>query len=93
MSISLVFSGGKPCCNKKASKSTVSCKFNQAKIEKFQDSTEKLTSEVSEGALTSFKCNTAACSQCAKNVSNKPWWKFWAKKPNKNCPCTQTSTG
>ena len=37
MSLSLAFSGGKPCCNKQASKNTVSCKFNHVAKGKNKD--------------------------------------------------------
>ena len=33
MSVTLIFSQGKPCCKNKAGKGKVSCKFNKANIE------------------------------------------------------------
>ena len=89
MSISLVFSERKPCCTKKAKKNAVSCKFNHVIIETDKDILGELTTEDSESSLKTFKCNTASGSKCAKSCTKKPWWKFWAKKFSKNCPCKQ----
>ena len=90
MSISLVFPIGKSCCKKKAGKNPVSCKFNQANIAGDKDATGKLTEKVvidSDQKLS--QCCNATVNQCA-NATNKPWWKFWAKKSN--CPCRQADT-
>ena len=92
MSISLAFSGGKPCCNKKAGKNTVSCKFNQAKIANDTGDTDKLTAkEAIDGNQRLSKCCFDTGNQCAKGT-NKPWWKFWVKKSSQNCPCKQTTS-
>ena len=88
MSISLAFSGGKPCCNKKAGANKVSCKFNRTDIGINKDVAGELTTEIIEGEQTSFQCN----SICANSCSKAPWWKFWAKKSTKNCPCKQANT-
>ena len=95
MSISLAFSQGKPCCNKKAGKNVVSCKFNHVTLGTDKDILGELTTGDSEGSSKSYKCNAAYFSKWAKCDANKPWWKFWAKKSN--CPCrqadaTETST-
>ena len=89
MSMSLAFSGGKPCCNKKAGKNAVACKFNHAAIGAEKDTADKLTAKTADGDQKSVTCNRARGSQCAKSCANKPWWKFWAKKSTKNCPCKQ----
>ena len=89
MSISLAFSGGKPCCNKKASKNSVACKCNQAAIGVEKDAAGNLTAKTAGGDQKSVTCNRARGSQCAKNCAKKPWWKFWAKNSTKSCPCRQ----
>ena len=89
MTISLSFSGGKPCCNKKAPKNAISCKYNHAAVEKDKDIFGELTDLDSEGSLKAHKCNTANRSNCAKSCSKKPWWKFWSKESIKNCTCKQ----
>ena len=88
MSISLAFSGGKPCCNKKAGKNVVSCKFNHTALGTDKDISGKLTTENSEGSPKACKCAIANGSKCAK----KPWWKFWVKNSTKNCACNQAVT-
>ena len=45
MSISLAFSGGKPCCKKKAGKNAVSCKFNHVAVESEKDISGTVTIE------------------------------------------------
>ena len=87
MSISLAFSLGKPCCNKKAGKNTVSCKFNHDASETEKDIFGKLQAENAESSSKAYKCNSADGSKCAKSGAKKPWWKFWAKKSTKSCPC------
>ena len=97
MSLTLVFSQGKPCCKNKSGKGKVSCKFNQAKIGAKGDGF------VADGGIqqisnTGVQCpNKSGCTgcKCAKNVTtnstdqkcdscaNAKWWKFWAKE--KNC--------
>jgi len=90
MSISLVFPGGKPCCNKKSGKNVVACKFNQAAIGENKDIPVGLTMENEGGDPKSYKCSTDSENQCAKKTK-KTWWKFWAKS-NINCPCKQASS-
>ena len=89
MSISLAFSGGKPCCNKKKNKNTVSCKFNHSEIKIDQDISRELTDEGLTGLPKVQKCKSSDGSKCTSNTK-KPWWKFWKKKSSKNCPCKQT---
>ena len=89
MSISLAFSAGKPCCNKKAGKKVVSCKFNHTAVKADQDISGELTTLGSDDFPKAYKCNTADGSKCAKSCTKKTWWKFWAKKSPKNCPCKQ----
>ena len=90
MSISLAFSEGKPCCNKKAGKNIVSCKFNHADIGENKNISEKITDKDTEGNLNAQKCNIADVCNCAKSTI-KPWWKFWSKKSTNNCPCKQAN--
>lgn len=94
ISIALAFSASKPCCNKKASKSKTSCKFNQAAIEDNKDFKKELASDSINDEQQSFKCNTAnknsqcSISQCSISET-RPWWKFWGKKSTLICPCKQ----
>ena len=87
--MSLAFSGGKPCCNKKAGKNAVACKFNHAAIGAEKDTADKLTAKTADGDQKSVTCKRARGSQCANSCANKPWWKFWVKKSTKNCSCRQ----
>ena len=85
----MAFSQGKPCCNKKAGKKTVSCKFNHVVTDKDKEISSELTPEGSQvSSKITYKCNTADGSLCAKSYTKKPWWKFWAKKSIQNCPCS-----
>ena len=77
MSISLAFSLGKPCCNKKAGKNAVSCKFNHAAIGADKDVAEELTAETADWEQKSLKCNRTSGSKCSTSCAKKPWWKFW----------------
>ena len=90
MSITLSFSGGKPCCNKKATKNPVACKFNQAAIGEDKNPVEGLTADAKNGDQKSYKCNISAGNQCAKSTK-KSWWKFWTKESSENCPCKQVA--
>ena len=94
ISFTLAFSQGKPCCKNKSGKGTVSCKFNQAKID-----AQGKGDVVNEGSLvtsnTGVQCPNSVltnssdkkkCGSCA-NVNVK-WWQFWAKK--KNCCNTKS---
>ena len=90
MSISLAFSLGKPCCNKKAGKNAISCKFNYASIKADKDVLENLSIESSENTAyqKSTSCKNKSGLQCT-NSMKKPWWKFWATKSNQGCPCAK----
>ena len=90
MSVTLVFSQGKPCCKNKTGKGKVSCKFNQANIDVKNDNgviTDKGTQTTENASvqcpnnanINSAVANPLKCSGC----KSAPWWKFWAK--NKNC--------
>ena len=103
MSLTLVFSQGKPCCKNKSGKGKISCKFNQAKIDSkdagaVTDGGIQVTSNI--GLQCPHKSGCAGCN-CSKNVmtnstdqkkcascANTKWWKFWAKK--KNCCSTKS---
>ena len=89
MSISMAFSLGKPCCNKKAGKNAVSCKFNHVAIGADKDVAEELTEKTADWDQKSLQYNRANGSKCSTSCANKPWWKFWAKKSQNNCPCKQ----
>ena len=92
MSISLAFSGGKLCCNKKTGKNTVSCKFNHAAIEADKDVAGELKEETADWDQKALQSNKANVGKCATSCAKAPWWKFWAKKSQKNCPCKQANT-
>ncbi len=100
MSLTLVFSQGKPCCKNKSGKGKVSCKFNQANVDTKNDGTvidgdSQLTHNCGvqcsnkSGCTCSKSVTTNATEQkkCA-SCTNVKWWKFWAKK--KNCCNTKT---
>ena len=89
MSISLAFSGGKPCCNKKAAKNAVACKFNQAAIGTGKATAGELIAETTDGDQKSYKCNIDTGNQCSKGTK-KSWWKFWVKKSSNSCHCIKT---
>ena len=95
MSLTLVFSQGKPCCKNKSGKGKVSCKFNRAKINVNKDgittadvvqTTEKAVVQCpNKPGCTGCKClknvttNATNQKKCA-SCANAKWWKFWAKK-------------
>ena len=88
MSFTLVFSQGKPCCKNKSGKGTVSCKFNQAKIDAQGNGdvvnegslvTNNTGVQCPNSVLTNSSSNQKKCGSC----TNVKWWQFWAKK--KNC--------
>ena len=103
MSLTLVFSQGKPCCKNKSGKGKVSCKFNRAKIDVNKDgiTTDDVVQTTEKAGV---QCpNKSGCTgcKCSKNVTtnsadqkkcdscaNSKWWKFWEKK--KNCCNTKT---
>ena len=83
MSLTLVFSQGKPCCKNKSGKGKVACKFNQANIDVNKDGTviEDGTQIVAAGVQCPLSAQNSSinknnCTNCAKS----PWWKFWEKK-------------
>ena len=95
ISMSVAFSANKKCCNKKAGKNPIACKFNQANIEENKSFKKELSPEFLDENQATYKCNaTNKCNaangknQCSMD-SKKPWWKFWAKKSINNCPCKQ----
>jgi len=86
MSLTLVFSQGKPCCKNKTGKEKVSCRFNQANIEVKNDAvvTDKRTDTTGNAGVQYPRANTNSINQKKYGCcANAPWWKFWAKK--KNC--------
>ena len=103
MSLTLVFSQGKPCYKNKSGKGKVSCKFNRAKIDVNKDGIT-IDDAVKTTETAGVQCpNKPGCTgcKCSKNVTtnaadqkkcascaNAKWWKFWAKK--KNCCNTKT---
>ena len=83
MSLTLVFSQGKPCCKNKGGKGKVACKFNQANIDANNDI--KISENGTQVANIAVQCplNTQNTSSNKKNCSNRanaPWWKFWEKR-------------
>ena len=87
MSLTLVFSQGKPCCKNKAGKGKVTCKFNQANVEANNDGTVTETG-VQVKTTAGVQCplsaqNISFNKKNCTNCSNAPWWKFWSKK--KSC--------
>ena len=89
MSVTLVFSQGKPCCKNKA-KGKVSCKLNEANIEANK---EFNVADKIQSSNTSTPCkldakNTSIDKKSCSNCTKAPWWKIWAKKKG----CCNTST-
>ena len=87
VSLSLVFAGSKPCCNKNASKSAVTCKLNQVNISETKTIMDNLILDNSNINDKAFKCNSVENNPCNGNAKKNPWWKFWAKNTDKRCPC------
>ena len=90
MSITLIFTQGKPCCKNKEGKGKVACKYNKANIEANKEI--NVANEI-QLTNTSPRCKLDAkntsidkkgCSNCAK----APWWKIWEKKKG----CCNAST-
>ena len=90
MSVTLLFSQGKPCCKSKAGKGKVSCKLNKTNIEANKEI--NVANEI-QLTNTSPQCTLDAkntlidktgCSNCTK----APWWKIWGKKKG----CCNSST-
>ena len=87
VSVSLVFSQGKPCCKNKAGKAKVSCKLNTANISTEKDGAlldgqiETLDGSVKKcSSSNSASFDSANCNGCKKTS----WWKFWAKSERFN---------
>ena len=102
MSLTLVFSQGKPCCKNKSGKSKVSCKFNQAQIGAKVDDIVA-DDGIQQISNTGVQCpNKPGCTGCTcskvlstsndqkkcDSCANTKWWKFWVKK--KNCCSTKS---
>ena len=100
MSLTLVFSQGKPCCKNKSGKGKVSCKFNRAQIDGNKDGITT-ADEIQTTEKAGVQCPNKPGCICSKSVSakttnqkkcdscaNVKWWKFWAKKNN----CCNTKT-
>ena len=92
---SLAFSAKKPCCSKKAGENQLSCKTSQTNIENNKGIKQSFNSEIVNDNNNTIKCNKAnKCNnikvenQCLTD-SKKPWWMFWKKQSNANCPCKQ----
>ena len=102
ISISLVFSQGKPCCKNKSGKGKHSCKINPAQID-----TKSNSNEITDGSLVvknaGLQCKSkAGCKGCKCSKSTLPaanqkkcdsctnvkWWQFWVKK--KGCCSTKS---
>ena len=91
MSLTLVFSQGKPCCKNKSGKGKLACKFNQANIDLNKDGT--VAEDGIQTTAAGIQCplsaqNTSIDKKNCTNCSNSPWWKFWEKK--KGC-CNKNS--
>ena len=87
MSLTLVYSQGKPCCKNKAGKGKVSCKFSQANVDANNGGTvTEAGSQIRTTDVVQCPLGTQNISIAKKNCtncSNSPWWKFWEKK--KSC--------
>ena len=94
MSLTFVFSQGKPCCKNKVCKGKVSCKVNQANIDvkgdgSINDDGSQATSNISVQSPNNATTNSSFQKKCG-SCGNSPWWKFWVKKSIKDCPCKLT---
>ncbi len=86
ISVSLVFTQGKPCCKNKSGKGKVACKFNLTDIGAKEDiliSNEETINAEKSGEKGAYSTDvsssfTKKCSGC----KTSPWWKFWSKKNN-----------
>ena len=90
MSITLVFTQGKPCCKNKEGKGKVSCKLNKANIEANKEI--NVANEI-QSSNTSTPCkldakNTSIDKKSCSNCTKAPWWKIWEIKKG----CCNTST-
>ena len=86
ISITLIFTQGKPCCKNKEAKGKVSCKFNKANKEINVADEIQLTNTSPRCTLNSK--NTSIDKKGCSNCTPAPWWKFWEKKKE----CCNTST-
>ena len=89
MSVTLIFSQGKPCCKNKAGKGKVSCKLNKTNIEVNKEINVAYEIQ-SSNTSTSFKLdakNTSIDKKGCSNCTKAPWWKIWEKKKG----CCNTS--
>ena len=86
MSITLIYTQGKPCCKIKEDKGKVACKFNKANKEINVADEIQLTNTSPRCALDvkNISIDKKGCSNCTK----APWWKIWEKK--KGCCNTNT---
>ena len=87
ITISLVFSSAKPCCNKKAGKGAIACKVNQANIEDNKNIKQELVSNAPNQNNNALRCNTSNKNKQCNVNAKKSWWMFWKKKSNAECPC------
>ena len=83
MSLTLVFSQGKPCCKNKSGKGKVACKFNRANIDVNKDGT--VIEDGTQIAAAGVQCplsaqNTSINKNNCTNYAKSPWWRFWGKK-------------
>ena len=90
LSITFIFSQGKPCCKNKEGKGKVSCKFNKANIEANKEinvANEIQSSNTSKPCKLDTK-NTSIDKKSCPNCTKAPWWKIWGKKKG----CCNVST-
>ena len=83
LSLTLVYSQGKPCCKNKA-KNGISCKFKQGN-NRIEDGSVGIDGNTLLAANTEIQCPNSTKSTSTKvkicaNTKKASWWKFWAKK-------------
>ena len=102
MSLTLVFSQGKPCCKNKSGQGKLSCKINHAQIDAKSNG-----NDITDGSLvinnaglqcpnkpgcTGCKCSKSAVlnavNQKCDSCTNAKWWQFWVNK--KSCCSTKS---
>ena len=86
LSITFIFSQGKPCCKNKEGKGRVSCKFNKANKEINIADEIQLTNTSPRSTLDAK--NTSIDKKCCSKCTKAPWWKIWGKKKG----CCNAST-
>ena len=84
MSLTFVFSQGKPCCKNKSGKEKVACKFNQSNT---GNNTINTVAEGETKNIDEVQSQPINKKNCTSNTSS-PWWKFWSKK--KGCCNTKS---